>query len=69
MKTAKVCKKMNTDSDLRGPDTITTVELYDNNTLVGCIEASDKSIFYVNEIVENWQNGILKNDNGYIKKS
>jgi len=36
--------------------------------LFGTIDIRDKSIHYANDIVENWANGILGEDNEFISK-
>lgn len=68
MKTAEVTRVMNKSADTKGPDTFTHVNLYKNNKLFGFIDASSKSQHYINDIIENWENGILGEDNEYIRK-
>lgn len=68
MKTAMAIKVPNNNSTVRGPDTFLHVNLYKNNELVGYIDASQKSSHYVNDIIENWENGILGEDNEHISK-
>jgi len=43
------------------------VYLYINNDLFGTVDVRDKSIHYAEDVVENWQNGILTEDNQHIK--
>lgn len=43
--------------------------LFKNNKLFGTIDITDKSIHYANDVVENWENGILREDNEHINKS
>ena len=45
------------------------VQLSDNGNLFGTIDVRGKSIHYANDVVENWENGILKKDNQYIKRT
>ena len=44
------------------------VDLYKNNVMVGVIELPGKSKYYAEDVVENWQTGILGEDNEHIKK-
>lgn len=43
------------------------VYLYINNDLFGTVDVRNKSIHYAEDVVENWQNGILTEDNQHIK--
>ena len=45
------------------------VELYENDTLFGIVDVRNHSEYYANDVVENWQNGILSKDNKHIKRS
>lgn len=45
------------------------VELYENDTLFGIVDVRNHSEYYANDVVENWQNGILTKDNKHIKRS
>ena len=45
------------------------VQLSIDNEYFGTIDVRDKSIHYANDVVENWQNGILTKDNKHIKRS
>ena len=45
------------------------VQLSIDNKHFGTIDVRDKSIHYANDVVENWQNGILSKDNKHIKRS
>ena len=45
------------------------VKLMENDNLFGTIDVRDKSIHYANDVVENWENGILKSDNQHIKRT
>jgi hypothetical protein len=44
------------------------VHLLKNGNAFGKIDVRDKSIHYAQDVAENWENGILKDDNEYIKK-
>ncbi len=43
------------------------VYLYINNDLFGTVDVRNKSIHYAEDVVENWQNGILTEDNQHIQ--
>ena len=43
------------------------VYLYINDGLFGTVSVRDKSLHYAQDIVENWQNGILTEDNEHIE--
>ena len=45
------------------------VHLFKDYEPFGTVDVSDKSIHYANDVCENWENGILREDNEYIKKS
>ena len=45
------------------------VELYENDILFGIVDVRNHSEYYANDVVENWQNGILSKDNKHIKRS
>jgi len=45
------------------------VHLFKNYEPFGKIDVRDKSIHYAQDVAENWENGILREDNEYIKKS
>ena len=44
------------------------VQLFKNYEQFGTVDVRDKSIHYANDVCENWENGILKEDNEYIVK-
>lgn len=46
--------------DLRGPDTTYVVDLFENDILMESREIPGKSIYYANDVAENWENGIIK---------
>ena len=56
-------------SESKGPDMFYFVELYKDGDYIGKIDVSEKSIYYRQDVVENWENGILGEDNEYIRKS
>ena len=45
------------------------VHLWRNYEQFGTVDVRDKSIHYANDVCENWENGILKEDNEYIIRS
>lgn len=49
--------------DLRGPDTTYVVDLFENEKLIESREIPGKSIYYANDVAENWENGIIKIEN------
>ena len=53
----------------KGPDVVYMVELYINDNHYGTMDVRDKSIHYANDVVENWENGILGEDNEHIIKT
>ena len=53
----------------KGPDVVYMVELYINDNHHGTMDVRDKSIHYANDVVENWENGILGEDNEHIIKT
>jgi|TARA_R110000803_G_scaffold41704_3_gene89563 hypothetical protein len=48
--------------------TVGKVILWKNYEQFGTVDISEKSIHYANDVAENWENGILKEDNEYIIK-
>lgn len=52
----------------KGPDVVYMVELYIDNNHYGTMDVRDKSIHYANDVVENWENGILGENNEHIIK-
>ena len=65
IKKGKIRREDNTNGS-RGPDSFHFVDLYIDGKLFGTIDASNKSYIYSENIVENWESGILKEDNEYI---
>ena len=45
------------------------VHLWKNYEQFGTVDVRDKSIHYANDVCENWESGILGEDNEYINKS
>ena len=45
------------------------VHLYENGELFGTIDVRKHSIHYAQEVVFNWEAGLLQEDNKYIEKS
>lgn len=56
-------KRTYSSEDLRGPDTTYVVDLFENEKLVESREIPGKSIYYANDVAENWENGIIKIEN------
>ncbi len=69
MKMAKIRKEPNWTNDSKGPDVFQLVDLYIDGELFGTIDVSKHSSHYANDVVENWQNGILGEGNEHIRKS
>lgn len=45
------------------------VYLWKNYEQFGTVDVRDKSIHYANDVCENWESGILTEENEYITKS
>jgi hypothetical protein len=45
------------------------VHLWRNYEQFGTVDVRDKSIHYANDVCENWETGILKEDNTHILRS
>lgn len=56
-------------SENSGPDVFYFVELYKDGDYFGKIDVTEKSKYYRQDVVENWENGILGENNEYIRKS
>ena len=54
--------------DSKGPDMRYIVDLFKNDELFGTVDVSNHSRHYANDVAENWENGILKEDNVHITK-
>lgn len=44
----------------RGPDTTYVIDLFEDGTLMESREVPGKSIYYAEDVAENWENGIIK---------
>lgn len=60
MRRSEIRKKMNTN--LREADVMFVVDLYEDNVLIESRELPNKSIHYAQDVSDNWDNGIIKND-------
>jgi hypothetical protein len=67
VKKAEITRQPNYDSNA-GPDMYYFVDLYKDGDCIGRIDVSNKSSHYRQDVVENWENGILGEDNEYIRK-
>lgn len=67
MRTAEIRREPNWVTS-QGPDMLYFVDLFKNNDYFGTVDVSNKSIYYAQDVVENWQNGILGEDNEFITK-
>ena len=59
-RTAKIRKEPYGRNGSRGPDTTFVIDLYEDNTLLESREVPGKSIYYAEDVAENWENGIIK---------
>lgn len=66
-RTAKIVKKFNNASS-RGPDVLYTVELWEDDNYVGLMDTTGKSLYYAQDVAENWETGIIKSTNEHIIK-
>ena len=56
-------RKVNYISDgTRGPDTTYVVDLFEDGVMKETRTLLNKSIHYAEDVVENWENGIIKLD-------
>ena len=69
MKTASIRSVPNWTDDSRGPDVFRMVDLYKDEQLFGTIDVTAHSRYYASDVVENWESGILREDNEHITKS
>jgi len=60
MRTSEIRREMN--PNIHETDVMYVVDLYDNGVLIETRKLPNKSIHYANEVSENWNNGIIKND-------
>lgn len=68
MRQAVIRAVPNWTDDSRGPDVFRMVDLYKGDQLFGTIDVTPHSKYYADDVVENWVNGILREDNEYITK-
>lgn len=68
MRKAEITRQPNF-STTAGPDMYYFVDLYKDGDYIGSIDVSDKSSYYRQDVVENWENGILGENNEHIRKS
>lgn len=69
MKTASIRKQPNWKNDSNGPDMFTVVDLYIDGDKYGEVDVTSHSYRYAEDVAENWENGVLREDNEYITKS
>ena len=60
MRRSEIRKEMNTN--LREADVMFVVDLYEDEVLIESRELPNKSIHYAQDVSDNWDNGIIKND-------
>jgi hypothetical protein len=63
-KRAEIIKMFDEDGHINE----TYVELYKDNQLFGTIDTSNHSTYYADDVAENWESGILKEENIHIAK-
>ena len=68
MRKAEIRREVNW-SESAGPDMFYYVDLWRDGDYIGNIDVSEKSTYYRQDVVENWENGILGEDNEHIRKS
>jgi hypothetical protein len=52
----------NRDADVTKIDGTILVRCYENDVLIRTIDVTDHSLRYADDTIENWINGIIKND-------
>lgn len=55
---------MNRTTLTKETDYSVVVVLYEDNVKMGEVDCTDKSIHWVNSVIENWEDGILNIRNG-----
>lgn len=55
---------MNRTTLTKETDYSVVVVLYENNVKMGEVDCTNKSIYWVNSVIENWEDGILNIKNG-----
>lgn len=48
----------------KGPDMTYVVDLFENNELVESRQLPNKSIYYAEDVAENWESGLIKIEEG-----
>ena len=59
---ARIRKVEYVGNGTRGPDTAYVVDMFDGDTMVESRTLPNKSIHYAEDVVENWENGIIPNN-------
>lgn len=62
MRTSVIRKQPYVSGGSKGPDICYVVDMYENGKLIETRELPGKSIHYVNDVAENWDKGVIKND-------
>jgi hypothetical protein len=44
------------------------VDLYKNGKLFGTVNVREHSVYYAQNVVENWEQGVLQEDNTHIER-
>ena len=60
MRRSEIRREMNTN--LRETDVMFVVDLYEDDVLIESRKLPNKSIHYAQDVSDNWDNGIIKND-------
>lgn len=60
MRRSEIRKEMN--PNLRETDLMFVVDLYEDEVLIESRKLPNKSIHYAQDVSDNWDNGIIKND-------
>lgn len=64
MRTATIRKVPYAGNGSRGPDTTYVVDLIEDQKLIETRELPGKSLYYAEDVAENWENGIIKISGG-----
>ena len=59
-RTAKIRKEPYGRNGSRGPDTTYVIDLFEDDPLLESRQVPGKSIYYAEDVAENWENGIIK---------
>ena len=60
MRRSEIRREMN--PNLRETDLMFVVDLYEDDILIESRKLPNKSIYYAQDVSDNWDNGIIKND-------